>query len=125
MTDFRKREFLLYYGLAYLIIAIFETFLFTAIIGKWTLYDFFLNFSIWGIIWLVSLFAYPMFFTDAMTENLALDPLYALLGFYIIIAGLFLTYQLHIKIVEKRIGKELSFNKLMNLYFPIKEEIKK
>lgn len=121
MTAFRKRELILYYGVAYLITAILETIWFTILIGSWTFRDIMLNFSMWGIIWLVSLFAYPMFFTDAQSSNLALSPYLALMGYVIIIVMYYLTYRFHKKNIETRVGKKLSFNKLIDLYFPVKK----
>lgn len=122
MTTFRKRELLLYYGVAYLITAVLETILFTLIIGSWTFRDIILNFSIWGIIWLVSLFAYPMFFTDANRAKIALNPYLSLLGYAIIILVYYLTYKLHKKNVEAHVNKKLSFNRLIDLYFPVKKD---
>ena len=124
MTTFRKRELLLYYGVAYLITAILETFLFTLIIGDWTFRDILLNFSMWGIIWLVSLFAYPMFFLDVNRANLALSPYLSLVGYVIIILVFYLTYRFHRKKIEAKTEKKLSFNKLIDLYFPVSKSSK-
>ena len=122
MTEFKKRHLLLIYGLAYLLIAIILTFLFTAIIGEWTTREWFLNFSMWGLIWLVSMFGYPMFFLDADPTTLSLDPALSVLAYFIIIAGLFIAYQLHIKLLEKKLGRELHIGKVLNLYFPVKKK---
>jgi len=124
VTEFRKRELLLFYGLGYLVIAILETILFTAIIGEWNFSKIFLNFSIWGIIWLVSMFAYPMFFLDANRSNLALNPYFVLAGYVIIILGYYFTYRFHLSYAEKRAAKKLNFSRLLNLYFPIKKSEK-
>ncbi len=124
MTTFRKRELLLYYGVAYLITAVLETILFTAIIGDWTFIDILLNFSMWGIIWLVSLFAYPMFFLDVNRSNLALSPYLSLLGYVIIILVYYLTYKFHKKKIEAKTEKKLTFNKLIDLYFPVGKSTK-
>lgn len=75
----------------------------------------------WGIIWIVSMFGYPMFFLDADPTTLSIDPALSVLAYFIIIAGLFITYQLHVKIIEKKLGKELSIGKILNLYFPVKK----
>jgi len=122
VTEFKKRHLLLIYGLAYLLIAIILTFLFTAIIGEWTTREWFLNFSMWGLIWLVSMFGYPMFFLDADPTTLSLDPALSVLAYFIIIAGLFIAYQLHIKLLEKKLGRELHIGKVLNLYFPVKKK---
>jgi hypothetical protein len=118
VTDYSKKELLLYYGSAYIIIAILETILFSIIIGRWTFQDIFLNFSIWGITWLVTMFAFPMFFTDAKQANLAVNGYLALLGYVIIIGGYYLAYYLHTKSVEKRFGKKPTFRNIIDLYFP-------
>ncbi|MFW9851402.1 MAG: hypothetical protein ACFFDS_00485 [Candidatus Thorarchaeota archaeon] len=118
MTDYSKKELLLYYGSAYIIIAILETILFSIIIGRWSFYDIFLNFSIWGITWLVTMFAFPMFFTDAQQSTLALSGYLALIGYVIIIAGYYFAYYLHTKSVEKRFGKKPTFRNIIDLYFP-------
>ena len=121
MTNFRKRELLLYYGVGYLIIAVIETFWFTILIGSWTFRDFMLNFSLWGITWLVSLFVFPLFFTDANPNKIALNPYLSLLGYLVIIVVYYLTYRYHKRKIEQRIGKTLNFNKLIDLYFPVKK----
>jgi len=121
VTAFRKRELILYYGVAYLITALLETLWFTILIGSWTFRDIMLNFSMWGIIWLVSLFAYPMFFTDAQSSKIALNPYLSLFGYVIIIVMYYLTYRYHKKNIETRVGKKLSFNKLIDLYFPVRK----
>ena len=125
MTDFRKRELILFYGVAYLITAILETIWFTILIGSYTFRDIMLNFSLWGITWLVSMFAFPLFFTDALSSNIALNPYLSLLGYAIIIVVFYLTYRYHKKVVEKRLEKELTFNKLIDLYFPVRRDSKK
>ena len=122
MTDFKKRELLYFYGSAYLIIAILETILFSLILGKWSGFDLFLTFSIWGLIWLVSMFAYPMFFTDANAELLVLNPYFTLFGYVIIIGVYVLAYFLHKRYVEKRLGKKISFSRLVDQYFASKKE---
>jgi len=111
----------LIYGSAYVIIAFILTFLFTAIIGEWTFSDFMLNFSMWGIIWIVSMFGYPMFFLDAGPTTLSMDPAFSVLAYFIIIAGLFITYQLHVKLLEKKLSKQLTISKILNMYFPAKK----
>lgn len=75
----------------------------------------------WGIIWIVSMFGYPMFFLDADPTALSIDPAFSVLAYFVIIAGLFITYQLHVKIIEKKLGKELSIGKILNMYFPVKK----
>ena len=122
MTDYSKKELLLYYGSAYLIIAILETILFSIIIGRWSFQDIFLNFSIWGITWLVTMFAFPMFFTDAKQSSLAVSGYLALLGYVIIIGGFYLAYYLHTKSIEKRLGKKPTFRNVIDLYFPSSEK---
>jgi len=121
VTEFKKRHLLLIYGLGYLIIAFILAFLFTAIIGEWTAGAWFLNFSMWGLIWLVSMFGYPMFFLDADPHTLAMNPYFSFLAYFIIIAGLFITYQIHVKLLEKKLGKKLRIGKVLNLYFPVKK----
>ncbi len=124
----RKRDLILFYGGAYLIIAYLETILFTSIIGVWSFKEILLNFSLWGIIWIVSLFAYPFFFTDSQSNLLALNPYFSLGGYVIIITMFYLTYRFHKSKVETFKGKKISFNKLIDLYFPVgktpKEESK-
>lgn len=122
MTDYSKKELLLYYGSAYLIIAILETILFSIIIGRWSFLDIFLNFSIWGITWLVTMFAFPVFFTDAKQSSLAVSGYLALLGYVIIFGGYFLAYYLHTKSIEKRLGKKPTFRNVIDLYFPPSEK---
>ncbi len=122
MTNFNKNEFLLYYGSAYLVVAILETVLFSAILGDWTFRIIMLNFSIWGVIWLVSMFAFPLFIFDAEPTMLALSPYLSLLGYVIIIVVFYITYKIHIHQLEKRTKKKLNFSKMMDLYFPIEEE---
>ena len=78
----------------------------------------------WGITWLVSMFGYPTFFLDADPATLALNPYLALLSYFIIIAGLFVTYQIHVKLLEKKLGKKLRISKVLNLYFPVKKSAK-
>ncbi len=112
------------YGSAYVLIAFILTFLFTAIIGEWTFRGFILTFSMWGIIWIVSMFGYPMFFLDADSTTLSIDSAFSVLAYFIIIAGLFITYQLHVKLLEKKLGKELSIGKILNMYFPVKKTSK-
>ncbi|MCG3216664.1 MAG: hypothetical protein KAS63_08060 [Candidatus Heimdallarchaeota archaeon] len=121
MTEFKRRDLLIYYGSAYLITAILETILFSSILGKWSGIEILLTFSIWGIIWLVSMFAYPMFFTDARAETLALNPYLSLLGYVIILGVFVLTYYLNKRNAEKRLNKKLSFSRLVDLYFPAKK----
>ncbi|MHA1222621.1 MAG: hypothetical protein ACTSP3_05070 [Candidatus Heimdallarchaeaceae archaeon] len=118
MKSFRKRELLLFYGSAYLVIALLNALLFTTIIGNWTPHEFFLNFSIWGLIWLVSMFAYPMFFMDAKQENLALNGYLALLGYVTIVFVYIITYFIHKRQLEIRTEKKLSITKILDLYFP-------
>jgi len=122
VTDFTKKELLKFYGLTYLIVALLETILFTSIHGDWSFRTLILNFSIWGLIWLVSMFAYPMFITDANPEMLKLSPYLSLLGYVLIFGGYYLAFRLHKRSVEKRIGKKLTFSRLLDLYFPVKTE---
>ena len=122
MIEFKRRELLYFYGSAYLIIAILETILFSLILGKWSGFDLLLTFSLWGLIWLVSMFAYPMFFTDARADMLALNPYFTLFGYAIIIGVYVLAYFLHKRSVEKRLGKKISFSRLIDLYFTPKKE---
>jgi len=124
VTEFKKRHLLLIYGSAYVLIAFILTFLFTAIIGEWTFRGFILNLSICGIIWIVSMFGYPMFFLDADSTTLSIDSAFSVLAYFIITAGLFITYQLHVKLLEKKLGKELSIGKILNMYFPVKKTSK-
>lgn len=121
MKAYKTLELLLFYGSAYLIIAIINTFLFTAIIGTWTFKEILLNFSMWGIIWLVSMFAYPMFFMDVRQDNIALNGYFALFGYVIIILVFVITFFLHKQILQKREGKKLSMAKILDLYFPRKK----
>jgi len=118
----KKKDLLKYYGGAYLLVAILETLLFTAIHGDWSFRSIILSFSIWGIIWLISMFAYPSLITDANYEMLALSPYLSLLGYVIIILVFYIVFRVHKQKVEKKLGKKLTFGKLMDLYFPIKEE---
>lgn len=119
MTELKKRDLLFFYGGAYLIIAIFEGILFTSIVGSWAGVDVFFNFSVWGLCWLVSMFAYPMFFMDARQENLAMNGQYALFGYLIIVGIYVLTYYLHRMYLTKQLSEEnLSFRKMLDLYFP-------
>ena len=118
----RKRDLIVYYLGAYIFIAYLETIWFTILIGSWTFRDILLNFSMWGITWLVSLFAYPMFFTDANQARIALNPYFSLFGYVIIIAVFYLTFVIHKRSVEAHINKKISFTKLVDLYFPVKKE---
>jgi len=122
VTDYRKRELLLYYGGAYMIIALLEAILFSSIIGSWKGIDLLFNFSVWGLIWIISMFAYPMFFMNAQQESLALPGWLAVLGWIIIIVGYAVTYILHKRSLEKRTDTKLSFRKILDLYFPPQDE---
>jgi hypothetical protein len=122
VTELKKRDLLFFYGGAYLIIAILEGILFTLIIGSWDGIDVFFNFSVWGLSWLVTMFAYPMFFMDARQNLLALNGLLAILGYVLIIGGYILTYYLHKWYLEKKLNEELSFRKILDLYFPPSKE---
>ncbi|MBA7534251.1 hypothetical protein ES705_26497 [subsurface metagenome] len=105
-----------------MITALLETLLFTAIHGSWTFRSIMVNFSIWGLIWLISMFAYPVFFIDAQAEKLALSPYLSLLGYAIIVVMFIITYLLHKNVVEKRVGKKLSFPRILDLYFPLSKK---
>ena len=105
-----------------MITALLETLLFTTIHGNWTFRNIMVNFSIWGLIWLISMFAYPVFFIDAQAEKLALSPYLSLVGYVIIIVMFIVTYLLHKKVVEKRVGKKLSFPRILDLYFPLSKK---
>ncbi|MHA1346205.1 MAG: hypothetical protein ACTSVO_10580 [Candidatus Heimdallarchaeaceae archaeon] len=118
MTDFKKTDLLLFYGGAYLLIAILITVLFLFIQGDFSARNILVTFSIWGIIWLISMFAYPMFINDVNPDLLASDPLLALLGYAIILAVLVGVFFLHKMVVEKRYGKKVGFSKIVDLYFP-------
>ncbi|MHA1954150.1 MAG: hypothetical protein ACW96U_09430 [Candidatus Heimdallarchaeaceae archaeon] len=118
MTELKKRDLLFFYGGAYLAIAILEGILFTLIIGSWEGIDIFFNFSIWGLVWLISMFAYPMFFMDARQDLIALNGQLALLGYVIIIGGYILTYYLHKRYLTKKLNEDISFKKVLDLYFP-------
>ena len=121
MKHYTTLELSLFYGSAYLIVALINTFLFAAIIGSWTGRDILLSFSMWGLIWLVSMFAYPMFFMDVYPERIALNGYYALFGYVVIIGVFVATYFLHKYILEKREGKKLKIAKILDLYFPRKK----
>ncbi len=118
MTDFKKRELLLFYGGAYLLIAILITVLFLFILGDFSSHNILVTFSIWGLIWLISMFAYPMFINDVNSDLFAYNPLLALFGYAIIIVVLVGVFFLHKMVVEKRYGKKVGFSKLIDLYFP-------
>ncbi|MHA2357276.1 MAG: hypothetical protein ACXABK_00720 [Candidatus Heimdallarchaeaceae archaeon] len=122
MTEYRKRELLLYYGGAYMIIAILNAILFSSITGSWGGIDLLFTFSVWGLIWLITMFAYPMFFMNAQQDLLALPGGLAALGWVIIIAVYTATYFLHKRLLEKKEGTKLSFRKILDLYFPPKDE---
>lgn len=123
MTELKKRDLLFFYGGTYLIIAVFEGILFSAITGLWSGVDALFNFSVWGLCWLVTMFAYPMFFMDARQSDLALSGQLALLGYVIIIVGFVLVYYLHKMYLKKKFDEEkLSFRKIMDLYFPPTKE---
>jgi len=77
VTDFKKRELLLFYGGAYLLIAILITVLFLFILGDFSSKNILITFSIWGLIWLISMFAYPMFITDVNSDLFTYNPLLA------------------------------------------------
>ena len=102
-----------------MIVALLETLLFTIIHGSWTFRSIMINFSIWGLIWLISMFAYPVFFIDAQAEKLALSPYLSLIGYAIIVVMFIATYLLHKSVVERRAGKKLSFSRILDLYFPL------
>ncbi|NPD89112.1 MAG: hypothetical protein HGN29_10335 [Asgard group archaeon] len=121
MTELKKRDLLFFYGGAYLVIAILEGILFTLIIGSWAGIDLLFNFSVWGLVWLISMFAYPMFFMDAR-DHLALNGTLALLGYVIIIGGYILAYYLHKMYLTKKLNEDLSFKKVLDLYFPTSKE---
>jgi hypothetical protein len=118
VTDFKKRELLLFYGGAYLLIAILITVLFLFILSDFSLHNILVTFSIWGLIWLISMFAYPMFINDVNSNFLAYNPLLALFGYAIIIVVLVGVFFLHKMVVEKRYEKKVGFSKLIDLYFP-------
>ncbi len=119
MTELKKLDLLFFYGGAYLIIAILEGILFSSITGGWSGTDALFNFTVWGLVWLVSMFAYPMFLMDARQSDLALSGQLALLGYLIIIAGYILAYYLHKMYLKKKLNdEEISFRKIMDLYFP-------
>ena len=87
MTDIKKRDLLFFYGGAYLLIAILEGILFSVLTGRWGGTDSLFNFTVWGLSWLVTMFAYPMFFMDARQASLALNGWLAILGYVLIIGG--------------------------------------
>lgn len=68
------------------------------------------------------MFAYPSLITDANKEMLALSPYLSLLGYVIIIVVYYVTFRIHKQKVEKKVGKKLTFGRLMDLYFPIKDD---
>ncbi len=118
MTDFRKRELLLFYGGAYLLIAILITGLFLFILGDFSFHNILVTFSIWGLIWLISMFAYPMFISDVNPDLLVNNPLLALFGYAIILVVLVGVFFLHKMVVANRYGKKVGFSKIIDLYFP-------
>jgi 4-amino-4-deoxy-L-arabinose transferase-like glycosyltransferase len=118
VTDFKKKELLFFYGGAYLLIAILITVLFLFILGDFSLHNILVTFSIWGLIWLISMFAFPMFISDVNSNFFAYNPLLALFGYAIIIVVLVGVFFLHKMVVEKRHEKKVGFSKLIDLYFP-------
>jgi hypothetical protein len=119
VTELKKLDLLFFYGGAYLIIAVLEGILFSSITGKWSGADALFNFSVWGLCWLVTMFAYPMFFMDARQSNLALNGQLALIGYVIIIVVYVLAYYLHKVYMKKKLNEDkLSFRKILDLYFP-------
>ena len=118
VSAYSKRELLRYYGSAYLIIAVLETILFTIMGGNYTFRDIVINFSIWGVVWLVTCFTYPLFLKDADPTMLKLPKEFALLGYVIIIVVYYITYKKHKESLEKRVGRKLSFTQILDLYFP-------
>jgi len=118
VTDFRKRELLLFYGGAYLLIAILITVLFLFILGDFSFHNILVTFSIWGLIWVISMFAYPMFISDVNPDLLVNNPLLALFGYAIILVVFVGVYFLHKMFVTNRYGKKVGFSKIIDLYFP-------
>ena len=118
MTDYKKRELLLFYGGAYLLIAILITVLFLVIHGNFSGTNILVTFSIWGIIWLISMFAYPMFISDVQPGLFAHDPLLILFGYAIIAVVLVGVFFIHKRFVEEKYGKKASFSRIIDLYFP-------
>ncbi len=121
MSAFKKIELVKYYFSAYLIVALLITLLITIIDGEWTVRMLIINFSIWGIIWLVSMFGFPLFITSANPEYLATTPYLALLGYVIIAVVYFITYRIHLADVKRRTTKKLTFSKVLDLYFPLEQ----
>lgn len=118
VSSYNKKDLKIYYGITYFIVAILETILFTVIGGTYTFRDIVVNFSIWGIVWLVTCFTYPLFIVDADPSMLALPGWVALFGYVIIIVAYYVAYRLHKRYVEKREGKQVSFVQILDLYFP-------
>ncbi|MHA1853793.1 MAG: hypothetical protein ACTSUF_09870 [Candidatus Heimdallarchaeaceae archaeon] len=118
MSGYSKRELLRYYGSTYLIIAVLETVLFTIMGGNYTLRDIVINFSIWGVVWLVTCFTYPLFLKDADPSMLKLPKEFALLGYVIIVVAYYIAYKKHKGFLERRERKKLSFTQILDLYFP-------
>ena len=116
---FKKIELLLFYGGAYLITAILITILFLFIQGDYSTRNIILSFSMWGIIWLISMFAFPLFLSnEADNGSLPHNPKLALFAYLIIIVVFAITYFLHKNSIEKRTGEKVTISKIVNLYFP-------
>ena len=118
MTDFKIRELLLFYGGAYLLISVLITVLFLIIQGDYSGNNILVTFSIWGIIWLISMFAFPVFISDADASLFAQEPILVLFGYAIILIVVIGIYFLHKLFVQKKYGKKVGFSKIINLYFP-------
>jgi len=119
---FPKKDLLLYYGTAYLIVALLETILFLLIGGHYSFIDIVTVFSIWGIVWIITLFAYPLFLTDADPSKLNLSPYYALFGYVIIVIVYYIAYRWHKTKIEEKVGQKITITQLLDLYFPLPQE---
>ena len=122
MIAFPKKDLLLYYGTAYLIVALLETILFLLIGGHYSFIDIVTVFSIWGIVWIITLFAYPLFLTDADPSKLNLSPYYALFGYVIIVIVYYIAYRWHKTKIEEKVGQKITITQLLDLYFPLPQE---
>ncbi len=101
-----------------MLIAILITVLFLFVLGDFSFHNILVTFSIWGLIWLISMFAYPMFISDVNPDLLALNPLLSLFGYVIILVVLVGVFFLHKMVVSNRYGDKVGFSKLIDLYFP-------
>jgi len=122
VISFPKRDLVLYYGLSYIIVAILETILFLILGGRYSPRDIVISFSIWGIVWIVTMFAYPLFLIDANPTVLNASPYFALFGYVIIVLVYYIAYRLHKTKIEEKVGQKITLSQLLDLYFPLPQD---